>query len=248
MLSSNNSAPGSASINHIIIANLYEIAVCTFEVLTEVMKSLFIEIVLLAASIKGFSQRQDFYDSIVAHYNFLNNKPFAPLQLEDTTGNLFNTAVLTGKTVYVDFWFTACPPCIKEIPYAEKLQKYFAPDTNIVFLSICIENTKNKPTWKQMIKEKQMTGVHLFYARNRPQRINLLRQYQITFPTYLLLNKEMKVIGYDAPRPSQTGWVQWSILKAKEGKYLSQSFKAMRANSVEYKAFIATNCFSNRVL
>src|SRR5881398_949665 len=74
---------------------------------------------------------------LAASFDQLNNKPFLGLQLEDTSGHIFNTLSLKGKTIYVDFWFTSCPPCLKEIPYSNALQQFFASDTNIVFLNIC---------------------------------------------------------------------------------------------------------------
>lgn len=205
------------------------------------MKKLFAGLILLTAFYNGFCQKQYQYDSVVAHYDLLNNQPFAALQLEDTAGNILNTSTLSGKTIYVDFWFTACAPCIKEIPFSKALQEYFATDTNVVFLSICIENIYRKNVWRQMIKEKKMNGIHLFYARNRPQKINLLRQYKITFPTFLLVNKEMKVIGYDAPRPSEVRWVRWAIIQAENNILLSQAYKQVVKRSKEYVEFLDNN-------
>src|SRR4051794_4673312 len=178
---------------------------------------------------KSFTQNTSRnYDAyIAATFDLLNNKTFIPLQLEDTAGHLFNTSTLLGKTIYVDFWFTACPPCLKEIPFYKRLQQQFKNDTNTVFLSICIENIDQKASWKKMVKEKEIGGIHLFYARNRPQKVNLLRRYDIVFPTYLLVNKEMKIIGYDAPRPSEKGWVEWALSKAGQGTSLSASYKEM---------------------
>lgn len=135
--------------------------------------------------------------------NYISGETFAEVVMEDTAGNKISTHSLKGKTVYVDFWFTACAPCIYEIPFAKKLQQQFANDTNIVFLNICIESIDRKEVWKQMIRNHELGGVHLFYARNRPQKVNLLRKYNIMFPTYLLLNKDLQVVGYDVPRPSQ---------------------------------------------
>lgn len=168
------------------------------------------------------------------------NEPFAELELEDTSGILVKTSSLTGKTMYVDFWFITCPPCIKEIPYTKALHEYFANDTNIVFLTICIENIETKNAWKQMIKTQELPGLHLFYARNRPQKVNVLRKYNLTFPTYLLVNKEMKVIGYNAPRPSEKGLVHWSIMKAAEGKTLPDSYKDVLQHAKQYIDFLTT--------
>lgn len=193
----------------------------------------------LAAGCPAFSQLKSIkYDSIIRNYDHLYGDPFPNLQLEDTSGTLINISSLFGKTVYVDFWFTTCPPCIKEIPYFKSLQQYFLTDTNIVFLSICIENIDRKSAWKEMIKEKQLPGLHLFYARNRPQKINLLRKYNILFPTYLLLDKELKVVGYNAPRPSETGWVHWAIIQSNEGKKLSESFIDVLHRSKSYENFL----------
>jgi thiol-disulfide isomerase/thioredoxin len=202
------------------------------------MRKLIWTLTVLLASCGCFGQKASVNDSLLAHYDLFNNRPFPNLQLEDTAGTFFNTSNLSGKTVYVDFWFTTCPPCIREIPYHKHLQEYFAADTNIAFLSICIENVERKDAWKQMIKNRRIPGIQLFYARNRPQKINLLRQYEITFPTYLLLNTGMKVIGYDAPRPSEKGWVEWAIVNAKKGKPLSNSYQQLISRSAEYKAFI----------
>ena len=182
------------------------------------------------------------YDPYVADaFDLLNNKPFTQLQLEDTAGHIFNTALLTGKTIYVDFWFTSCPPCIKEIPYSIALQQFFATDTNIVFLNICIDNIEQKGAWKQMVRDKEMRGIHLFYVRNRPQKINLLREYEVTFPTYLLVNKQMKVIGYEAPRPSEEGWVHWAIAQAANDEILSASYRELIDQSKRYREFIDEN-------
>lgn len=202
-------------------------------------KTVFILVLLLSYCTCFCQKRSYFADSVINVYNYLNNEPFANLELEDTSGNLVKTSSLLGKVVYVDFWFTTCAPCLKEIPFSKKLQQYFSGDSNIVFLNICIENIDKKAAWKQMIKEKGMPGIQLFYARNRPQKINLLRKYEMTFPTYLLLNDKLKIIGYDAPRPSQTGFVHWAISKAREGRYLSDSYKDVFYHSKNYTDFIA---------
>jgi thiol-disulfide isomerase/thioredoxin len=200
-------------------------------------------LLLLFFSIKpGICQKKiSASDANIATFDLLNNKSFAELEMEDATGRLFNTASLRGKTLYVDFWFTTCPPCLKEIPFSIELQKYFAADTTVVFLSICIDNVERKQAWKQLIKDKQLPGVQLFYARNRPQKINLIRQYLVTFPTYLLVDKNMKVIGYDAPRPSEKQWVFWAIAKAEQGQKLSSSYREVIRRTKEYNEFMQIN-------
>lgn len=203
---------------------------------------LIVILALIVAHNSAFSQKHAVYDPYVAAaFDVLNNMPFKQLQLQDTSGRVYNTAALYGKTIYVDFWFTSCSPCLKEIPYSQSLQQFFAADTNIVFLNICIDNIERKSAWKQMIHDKQMRGIHLFYERNRPQKINLLREYELTFPAYMLVNKEMKIIGYNAPRPSEEGWVEWAIAQAKENNFLSKAYIEQVTQSKGYTAFINAN-------
>lgn len=176
-------------------------------------RTIMLALVVLVFSTKASTQ---VYDAGMANtFSQLNGLVFSDIELENEKGELLNTAMLKGKTVYVDFWFTQCPPCLREIPYSRALQQFFSGDTNLVFLDVCIENIERKDAWKKMIADKQMPGIHLFYARNRPQKINLLRRYKIdNFPTYLILNNNLQVIGYDAPAPSQQGWVHWALYQA----------------------------------
>ena len=206
------------------------------------MKRLLLLIGIILTGTVANSQNRGGYDTaLVETFDLLNNKHFAEIQLEDTSGQMFHTSSLLGKTIYVDFWFTACAPCVEEIPYAKALHEFFKDSTDIVFLSICIENTERKPIWKKMVEEKQMPGIQLFYDLNKPQKINLPREYKITFPTYVLVNKNMKVIGFDAPRPSEEGWVHWVISQANKDSLLSTSYKQFMALSAEYVQFANNN-------
>ena len=206
------------------------------------MRSLFVALFVITCN-TCFAQNQRLtYDTnAVRVFDLLYNKPFATLSLEDTGGHLFNTSAIAGKAIYVDFWFTTCPPCIKEIPYSKALECFFAADTNIVFLNICIDNIERKTAWKQMIKAREIKGISLFYARNQPQKISLIKEYLVNFPTYLLVNKEMKVIGYNAPRPSEEGWVHWAIFEAEKSNPLSSAYNELVKQSKKYREFIHNN-------
>jgi thiol-disulfide isomerase/thioredoxin len=207
------------------------------------MKSLFILTISLFFCQQNFAQKTDAQTLLLTkRFDQLLNVPFPLLELEKEDSSIFNTASLAGKTVYVDFWFTLCPPCIAEIPYARSLHQFFGTDTNIVFLNICIENIERKQAWKELLKNKQIGGINVFYARNRPQIVNLLRQLKINdFPTYIIVNKEMKIIGYNAPRPSNIGLIHFALQQAQKNFLLSDSFKKMRNSTMEYTEFINEN-------
>jgi len=191
---------------------------------------------LLSMLLLPLSMYAQHFDPKIANiFSSFNGKSFPLMELEDSSGRLFNTAQLKGKIVYLDFWFTLCPPCIKEIPQSKVLQQQFQTDTNLVFVSICIENQERKVAWKQMLQEKAPGGIQLFYARNRPQKYNLLRMFNVyDYPTYLLLD-DLKVIGYDAPAPSQQPWVHWALRKALQHVPLHEAYKQMFTK--EYRDF-----------
>ena len=196
-------------------------------------------LLVLVCVIPGFAQNNPRYDAVLAKsFDRFYNNPFPLMELEREDSSILNTASLAGKTIYVDFWFTACSPCIKEIPHSLALQHFFAADTNIVFLNICIENIERKQAWKNMVKAKAMQGINVFYARNRPQKINLLRQLGINdFPTYLLVH-QMKIIGHNAPAPSEKGFVHWAIYQASDNIKLSDAYWALVKKSKPSKEYL----------
>ncbi len=174
---------------------------------------------------KAKCQNIPVYDAATAkHHARFMNVPLDEMEFETIDSTIFKTSMLTNKTVYVDCWFTACPPCLHEIPFLQQLQTFFASDTNIVFLNICIENIERKSAWKDLVKSKNIKGINVFYARNRPQKLNILRKWGIDdFPTYFLVNN-LKIIGYDAPAPSQKGFVHWAIFQASQNIPLSNAY------------------------
>src|SRR5262249_17566072 len=69
----------------------------------------------------------------------------ANFTLLDLQGNLWTLRDLRGKVALVNFWATWCPPCRKEMPDLEALDKRFK-DQGLVILAISDEDAaKVKP-------------------------------------------------------------------------------------------------------
>jgi len=104
----------------------------------------------------------------------------------------------TGKIVYVDFWATWCSPCLQEFPYSKILHdKLNQP--NIVFLYVCSDSEEE--AWKKVINKFNLKGDHIILDNDQFSYVR--KAYQIPgFPTYLIFNKNGKLIDKNAPRPS----------------------------------------------
>lgn len=63
--------------------------------------------------------------------------------LEDREGNTLNMSDLKGKTIFINFWATWCPPCVAEMPEIEGLYNAVNSD-DIVFLMISVDDDMEK--------------------------------------------------------------------------------------------------------
>lgn len=66
------------------------------------------------------------------------------IRLMDENENVFSTESLRGKVVFINFWATWCPPCIKEMPSIYNLKKSFDGNDDIVFLLIDVDGKMEK--------------------------------------------------------------------------------------------------------
>lgn len=123
--------------------------------------------------------------------------PWIDFTYEDANGKKRKLSDFKGKVVIVDVWATWCPPCKKEIPYLQELEKEFAKK-NIVFLSVSFDT--DRAAWKKMLKDKNMGGVQLISYRKGP----LVNDYQIAeIPQFMVFSKTGKTVNINAPRPSE---------------------------------------------
>ena len=65
---------------------------------------------------------------------------FPSFELEQLNGTKLYSSSLKGKVLFINFWFTACVPCIEEMPELNKLVKAYGD--KVEFLSITFDSVE----------------------------------------------------------------------------------------------------------
>lgn len=156
---------------------------------------------------KQSNTNQENLEKITERYNLLkplqagNNSP--TFEYENHKGGTTKLSDFNGKYVYVDVWATWCGPCIREIPYLKELEKEYH-DKNIAFLSISIDVEKDYDKWRNMVVEKELTGVQLMADNDWSSKF-VVDYGIIGIPRFILIDTEGKIVSADAMRPSDPG-------------------------------------------
>ncbi len=73
--------------------------------------------------------------------NCVLNKPLPDIGFKTISGEAIEFKKLTGKVIVLNFWFTACPPCLAEIPALNKLVKDYKKK-GVAFYGITYDSYK----------------------------------------------------------------------------------------------------------
>ena len=128
----------------------------------------------------------------------LPGNPAPDFELTDINGESVSLSDFRGKVVYLDFWASWCPPCMREVPYARELKERFKDEEDLVFLYISID--ENPDAWRKTVKEREIKGVHL----NVPGRYQEVpSSYNVRWiPTYYIIDRNGIIFENNAKRPS----------------------------------------------
>ena len=102
--------------------------------------------------------------------------------LVDLEGKKLSSDELEGKVVVLNFWFTTCKPCVKEMPDLNKVYQEFKDDTNVVFAAITFDK---QPDTKKFLAENE------FLFPVYVDAMDVCKSFKISqFPTTIVLDKK----------------------------------------------------------
>lgn len=129
----------------------------------------------------------------------LEGTPSPGFKFENYAGGTSKLEDFKGKYVLIDVWATWCGPCVYQMPYLEKIQEQYK-DKNITFVSISIDNKKDRDKWRKFIADNQPNGTQLMADKGFSSKF--AKEYAIkSIPRFIIIDPEGKVVNADAPRP-----------------------------------------------
>jgi peroxiredoxin len=118
--------------------------------------------------------------------------------LENHLDSLAYLKDFRGQIVYLSFWFTGCAPCRQEMPLENKLVKYFEGKP-VKIINICVRSSR--ADWAKVSKLYNLQTVNLY--ANKAWENRLISKYNVnSYPHYVLINQEGKVVKNNCSRPS----------------------------------------------
>jgi thiol-disulfide isomerase/thioredoxin len=118
--------------------------------------------------------------------------------LSNKDGKLIDINSFKGKPIYINFWTNWSIPSQKEMKIMKVLHKKYKG--KIQFISICADNDLKKMT-DFLAKNDDFNWTFLHVGNDK----NILSNYKVaTFPTYILIDYNLKIIKAPAGRPGGT--------------------------------------------
>lgn len=123
--------------------------------------------------------------------------PAPDFTLTDQYGNTHTLSDYQGKTVFLNFWATWCPPCRNEMPDIQKLYETYDQegDDALVVLGVAAPGQGGEKSAEEIAAFLEENGYT--YPVVMDESGTLFYQYGITsFPTTFMIDREGNVFGY----------------------------------------------------
>ena len=128
----------------------------------------------------GSDERSQQVEKLEAFKKSLINTPLKDFHLTDLNNKKWKSKDIKGKILVINFWFTACKPCIQEMPYLNKLVE----ENKINDIAFLAPAPENESQIKKFLKKYQ------FDYTICPASVDFISSMNIeNFPTHLIVDK-----------------------------------------------------------
>ncbi len=123
--------------------------------------------------------------------------PAVDFELEDQYGNIHRLEDYRGKTIFLNFWATWCPPCKAEMPDIQKLYEKSATEGEdaVIVLGVAAPNMGQEGSEEEIAAFMEKKGYT--YPVLMDTEGELFASYGImSFPTTFMIDRDGNVFGY----------------------------------------------------
>ncbi len=103
-------------------------------------------------------------------------------------GRLLNLNDFRGKTIFLNFWASWCPPCRAEMPTIQSLYNKLQNKSNVVFIMVSLDNNLSEA--KKFIKNEGFTFPVFYLNGSLPQVYDTG-----TIPSTFVISKGGKIVA-----------------------------------------------------
>lgn len=155
-----------------------------------VRSGLFVIIVILSVACGNTRNKEKEKEQNVAtqEVSQVETSQTSDIAFKDEEGKTVSLDALKGKVVFINFWATWCPPCIREMPSIDELKDSFKESDDIVFLMVDVDNKMEKSS--AFMKENDYDLPVYVPASNIPS--DFLRG---AIPTTVIIDKKGEMVA-----------------------------------------------------
>lgn len=108
--------------------------------------------------------------------------------LESVDGDMVSLSDYKGKVIFLDFWATWCPPCVRGIPDLVELQEKYGDDLQIIGISVDRDDTVGDVV--PFVEKMNMNYPVVFFTDQVVQDYGGIE----AIPTAFLLDKDGNIV------------------------------------------------------
>lgn len=133
--------------------------------------------------IPDMTTEKGFEDYQKMKFEKMSGKEYPRFSIKLPDGSTFSNADLSNHTVFINFWFEACHPCMTEMDALNDLYTKFSKNPDFKFVSFTFDPDS---TIQKMVKQLNIKYKVVHIDRTECYRLN----FQSGFPSSFILDKK----------------------------------------------------------